>query len=519
MITRHPLMTPAAWLVVAITGLVLTGIVVVSHKSSNSAFDLTKRSSKTASTGGVEVTTILALQQKGGSTHVLATVSVVNTGDQAVAYDGSACYAPARVKFVSNRPAPAGPQYSASAAALRQHVMDYRRTLDQSLSFSLDSATQKGSVPGCDEMGPPVLPPHQLIVYTENSPLGVTNQPFVDTATTEVVTTLRLGKWSSDHVFEPSQTVEVRSPLSAIATAVMASAADYTTTAKRFDLLMTDPTIAGWVDPQDPSLWRGARLQDSFHNDGRWKLTAFNRKWAEPLLATVSSSAVAEKHIPVEPAAQPVVTAAAVPPDAQSHATTFVPARDLYVGDLVLPSGKVLVGDTVSSDSMLTFDYRLNPGSYPIHVVTARGRYDSGHFELVAWIELVMSQTPVTHWQAAIPVGHSANELKAGDVFTFGTDGAEGGFASPEAMKFMDASLITPDQSLYTSLGEREEANEWLWGTLTVDSRTNANVFASDTGSDGGFPVLLGLDANEHPAALLSDFNGLEMTYSGIHAK
>ena len=196
----------------------------------------------------------------------------------------------------------------------------------------------------------------------------------------------------------------------------------------------------------------------------------------------------------------------------------MLPVSDLYVGDLVLPSGIVMVGDPVSSDSMLTFDLGLKAGRYPVHVVTARPRYED--WTTTAWEALLLSNLPVTHWAAAVPVGHIANELKPGGVFTWGTDGATGGFASPEAMKPMDDDLMAnPDASLYLSLGEREEANGWLWGLLTIDSRSGANVFAASTGSDGGFPVLLGLDAQNHPAVLLSDFNALQMDYGGIHAQ
>src|SRR6266567_4235767 len=128
-----------------------------------------------------------------------------------------------------------------------------------------------------------------------------------------------------------------------------------------------------------------------------------------------------------------------------------------------------------------------------------------------------LSNEPVTHWQPAIPVGHTATELKPGETFQWGTDGGTGGFSSPEAMKVMDASLMKDgDQALYYSLGESEESNSWLWGFLTVDSNTGANVFACESGfGDGGYPVYLGLDANDRPAVLLSDFSVLQVEYSG----
>jgi hypothetical protein len=82
----------------------------------------------------------------------------------------------------------------------------------------------------------------------------------------------------------------------------------------------------------------------------------------------------------------------------------------------------------------------------------------------------------------------------------------------------MDASLgeTSYSSSLSSKLGERDEANDWLWGMLTVDSSNGANVFESSTGGDGAFPVFLGLDAQNRPAVLLSDFGGLDMEYGGL---
>jgi hypothetical protein len=194
-----------------------------------------------------------------------------------------------------------------------------------------------------------------------------------------------------------------------------------------------------------------------------------------------------------------------------------LPNRDMYVGDLVLPSGKVMVGDSVWSETEVLFDYGLRPGSYPIHIVTAKPLYRTEEYEFVAWEALYLSTAPVTHWERAVPVGHSAKELKPGEYFIFGTDGGGGGFASPEAMKYMDSALSSnADDPLVTRLGEREEANDWLWALATMDPKTGANVFVTSTGGDGGFPIILGLDAQNHPTVLLSDFGALRMTYSGM---
>lgn len=235
-----------------------------------------------------------------------------------------------------------------------------------------------------------------------------------------------------------------------------------------------------------------------------------------PLTVAASGDLITSKQIPEERTVAVPSVAAALPPDTVVHDPYYLAADDFSVGDLVLPSGRVMVGDPVSSDNMLEFDYHLKPGSYAVHVVTARPRYLGHDWTRTAWETIDLTSRPVVRWEPAIPVGHSKSELKPGYIFEWGTDGGEGGFASPEAMKVMDADLSTKNQGVYFQLGGRREANDWLFAMATVDPATGANVFACESGfGDGGYPVFIGLDAAGKPAVLLSDFGVLGMSYSG----
>jgi hypothetical protein len=514
-------MSRTAWLVLAVSVVVFMSIIAIGFARDRLAFDVSRRVSGATSTSGVELQTQVSLGERSGGYDVVAKVSILNTTDAAIPYVGVPCYDPARVRFASTRLAPAGPVYSPPAAALRSHVMEYRRSLDEVLGFT-DIAGKASAA--CDESGLPVLPAHETLTYTLTGTLGVPSQLFIDPATTEVVTTVRLGHLAAtvpgqrQQPLLPGTTLEVRNSLASLSKLTKPSAANYSAVSRHFDLLMNDHRVAAWVNAQDGSGWRAARFMDPYPQNGAWRLTAFSRAWATPLVVTGSDVAITAALIPTDPSVPAPATDAVIPPGAVSGDKISIPWRDLYVGDLVLPSGRVMVGDIVSGEGMLRFDYGLAPGRYPIHVVTARPRYLGDDYEVAAWEELVLSSSPVTHWKAAIPVGHTENELQPGSVFTFGTDGGGGGFASPEAMAVMDASDVTDDDGVYLRLGEREEANGWLWGLMTLDSATGANVFGTSTGADGAFPVLVGLDAKNRPAMLLSDFNALEMSYSGIHA-
>ena len=512
------------WLVALTAVVAIVGTILVTRP--RPAAELTTQAQKATEGAGVIVTTTLGLGQTGQVLDLIATVKIFNSNANAVVYLGIACGDPVTVEFRSTRPVPFGPTYSASASALRTKVMDFQRTLDQALSFSDLPAGQGGAVTtACDASRLPSLPAHSTLTYRLSSPLVVGGQPWLDSPTTDVVTTLQLGRLADTAAGQPpsplipTDLIEVRTPLRQLTSYTVASKAAFDTTAARFDLLMKNAAVAAWIDGQDPSSWRDSRLTNSFNPSWDWTLTAFSHDWAVPLIVKGSTAAVINAGIPEERASRPPVTAATIPGGAIAANPAWTLSQDVYAGDLVLPSGKVMVGDPVASDGMLAFDLGLRPGRYPVHVVTARPKYLGDDWARVAWETLTLSSSTVTHWEPAVPTGHSVNELNAGQVFSWGTDGGTGGFASPEAMTPMDASLQA-DQSLYSLLGDREEATGWVWALLTVDQRTGANVFACPSGfGDGGYPVLLGLDAGNRPAMLVSDFGVLEMSYSGIHAQ
>jgi hypothetical protein len=498
----------------------LAGALLLGHTKAMPHADLSKRAQTAGAQAGVQLTTTLSLRQTAPQViDVVADVSIVN-GDSAVAYVGINCLNPVSVDYRSTRPDPAGPPYSASATALRDRIMQYRHSLDGSLTFSTQPDDKLPSAaPACDQSGPPILAPYQRLAFRLSSPLLVGGTAYVDTPTTEVVSVLQLGDpplpGAPPAPIKPTKTIELRTPLQQLASYSLAPRSELEATALRFDSMMKKPDLAAWVDAQDPSSWGEARLTDSFKGDSKWTVLAFNRDFALPVVVTGAANKATSVQIPTEPAAQPQLMDAVIPAGASERRTGYVEYKDLYVGDLVLPSGKIMVGDPVSSNSMLTFNLGLKTGRYPVHVVTARPPYMGDDYVRAAWEAVTLSDSPVTHWVPAVPVGHNAKELKPGAAFQWGTDGGEGGFASPEAMKRMDASIVG-DMALYESLGNREEANRWLWAFLTVDSASGANVFACQSGfGDGGYPVFLGLDAGNRPAVLLSDFAVLDLTFGG----
>jgi hypothetical protein len=186
------------------------------------------------------------------------------------------------------------------------------------------------------------------------------------------------------------------------------------------------------------------------------------------------------------------------------------PVHELEVGDVVLPSGELIVSGGLDKDDV--FRYRLPPGAYPVILAT-----DFNQNLLVA---IRFSIEPVVSW--------SVNSSADGEAFGFSTEGGVGCFSSREALASFrrngeledihEASidlLERREQQAYAALpaaASREEASAarvracqaspsgmLFWNVRGSDG--NAIVFK--LASDGFHPCYLGMTRSHAPAVLL----------------
>jgi hypothetical protein len=69
--------------------------------------------------------------------------------------------------------------------------------------------------------------------------------------------------------------------------------------------------------------------------------------------------------------------------------------EDLALGDVLLPSGRVVVGEYLFDAEPLEF--QVPPGPYPAHATLAR--YKDQEFDSVAFATLVLSDAPTVRWE------------------------------------------------------------------------------------------------------------------------
>jgi hypothetical protein len=171
--------------------------------------------------------------------------------------------------------------------------------------------------------------------------------------------------------------------------------------------------------------------------------------------------------------------------------TGVVAIEAVGVGDLVLTSDQLLVADLfwLGGDpaelEAIDLDGFAGRAAVCFHVA----RYDSSD-ERVAFVHIRLSASPVASWR------------QAGG---FGVDGGTGGIASTDAV-IAAGSGVEGLIDQYLAELDRTYVDTWSWLNIELDPATGGNVIGFSTGfGDGGYPVVVGEDAEGRPASVVID--------------
>jgi hypothetical protein len=161
------------------------------------------------------------------------------------------------------------------------------------------------------------------------------------------------------------------------------------------------------------------------------------------------------------------------------------------VGDLVLTSDQLLVADVflLAGDPGETETIDLEGFSGPAPVCFHVARYDTGD-ERIAFVHVRLTDAPVVAWR------------QAGG---FGVDGGTGGIASTDAVIAVGSGVEAAIEQ-YVEVLDRHQVDTWSWLNIELDPATGGNVIGFSTGfGDGGYPVVVGEDAEGRPASVVID--------------
>jgi hypothetical protein len=170
------------------------------------------------------------------------------------------------------------------------------------------------------------------------------------------------------------------------------------------------------------------------------------------------------------------------------------------LGELGLPTGKVVGRDPFSGPLGPSYARTVAPGRYPVGLrikVFPGSPFDSALFLVVR-----LGQAPAVRWELAVAPGEKPRELRAGSELGFKVDSATVGLidllvqARLEDERTRDAVQAALEKSRKRGIAA---------AVVTVDEGRGASVVACGTGGDGVYAAFWGIDASDTPVALVID--------------
>jgi hypothetical protein len=192
------------------------------------------------------------------------------------------------------------------------------------------------------------------------------------------------------------------------------------------------------------------------------------------------------------------------------------PIKLLEIGDLKVPSGKIVACDPLTTVDFTPFNKTVKPGIYPVKIYVAQTK-ESGERYAIAKLEF--SSKKADKWVLALHDEENTSELKnPDDYFGFPVDAGLGGFVDYKAAlayrKFEDQfQKEHPAGNIYGDYlaaefkkNAKDPKDDGDWINLKIpNSDLNITMFHSGYG-DGSYPAYWGITRNNEIVSLIIDF-------------
>ncbi len=174
------------------------------------------------------------------------------------------------------------------------------------------------------------------------------------------------------------------------------------------------------------------------------------------------------------------------------------------IGELVLPTGKIVGCDPLSLVDTIAFEKSVEPGKYPVDIFVLEIETD----KRVAFAKITFNDEVAEEFEMALIEGEDLAEVEEDEFFGYGIDSGTGAFTDQATATALN-DLIGEDEDSY-------EALETMLDENYVDTYSSANVtipnsddnivaFSSGYG-DGAYPSYFGLTKSGTITCLITDF-------------
>lgn len=174
------------------------------------------------------------------------------------------------------------------------------------------------------------------------------------------------------------------------------------------------------------------------------------------------------------------------------------------VGDLMLPTGKLIACDPVVFPEAEHFEMPLPKGNFPVVLSVAR----LGEDQRVAFATTRFRTTTPVAWDILTVEGQDASTLKPGSYFGYPVDAGVGCFMDAKAAKELQ-QLMKGNPEFYEELGaelDKTYVSTWSWMNYKLgDGQQNIVAFSSGYG-DGCYASYAGFDSDGEIPVIVTDF-------------
>lgn len=195
---------------------------------------------------------------------------------------------------------------------------------------------------------------------------------------------------------------------------------------------------------------------------------------------------------------------------------------EIHVGDLNLPTGKIIAADPFFTYDQRPFKRTVLPDKYPVYIYVTE--IDEEHFR-IAYAKIKFRSKDASKWVLAITddiTKEEMDELTDDEFFGFPVDSGLACFLDEETNAALNAKMDAlqekdPEANYYDEVLADEfkayssknkfsrELGDWNDHRPDRESDNNVIMFASGWG-DGYYPAYWGLDENGETIELVIDF-------------
>jgi hypothetical protein len=183
--------------------------------------------------------------------------------------------------------------------------------------------------------------------------------------------------------------------------------------------------------------------------------------------------------------------------------------RTVDAGQLFLPTGRIVAADPFVLPGTKAFTRSVPPGKYAAEFIIATCEKE----RRFAYAVLRFRPSLPARWELALLPGQNPSNLAEGEFFGYPVDTGMGSFMDEKTAVLLRGQYDADEnfwKTISRTLGDRSN-DATGWTNFVLESVSGLNLVACESGwGDGLYGTFFGLDAENEPLCLLTDFGVVE---------